>query len=480
MATSPPSPGRRPNILFILSDQQRWDTLGCYGQTLPISPNLDRLASEGVLFEHAFTCQPVCGPCRSSLQSGLYPTATGCYINNRALPVDQPTVAKQMRAAGYTTAYIGKWHLAADEEHPYRTTAVPPERRGGFDDYWMGSDVLEFTSHGYEGFVFDRDGNRVDWEGYRVDAMTNFVLDYLRDYASSPTLNDKPFYMFASYIEPHHQNDLDRYIGPIGSKQRFASYPTPGDLAGTKGDWKKHYPDYLGCCWSLDQNVGRIRAQLELLGLWDNTLVIYTSDHGSHFRTRNGEYKRSCHEACLRVPLIMHGPGFAQARPRESSPQARPCSSSSLAGIAAGQKIDQLVSLIDLPATVLSAAGAEALPVMHGRPIQGLIDGSAKDWPREVFAQISESHIGRTVRTARWKYAVGVPLEVMKGTTAPGAERYVETFLYDLPADPHERNNLVADPALATVRGELAATLKRRMVAAGEAEPTIVPAAHEA
>ena len=455
----------RPNIIFVLSDQQRWDTMGCYGQRLNVTPNLDALAAEGVKFEHAFTMQPVCGPARSCLQTGQYATQTGCVTNSIRLPDDTPTMAQSLNQAGYETAYIGKWHLAGDrsEGTNYKWQDAPAERRAGYQ-YWMASDILEFTSHGYEGYVFDTDHNRVDFEGYRVDKTTDFALDYLRDYATrKPTGGDesrKPFFMFLSFIEPHHQNDLDRYIGPIGSKQRFAHYDTPGDLAAFDSpgspdpDWRQHYPDYLGCCWSIDQNVARLREALATHGLDENTIIIYTSDHGCHFRTRNGEYKRSCHESSLHVPMIIHGPGFT-----------------------GGKTIHELVSLIDLPPTVLHAAGAEPLPAQAGRPLQPLVDGAATDWPDDVFAQISESHVGRAVRTQRWKYAVSAP--DANPREQGGSEHYFESHLYDLQSDPHELNNLVADPDHAEVRAEMAARLKRRMRDVGEHEPTI-EAAREA
>ncbi|MFW6059029.1 MAG: sulfatase-like hydrolase/transferase [Phycisphaeraceae bacterium] len=453
---------QRPNILFIFSDQQRWDTMGCYGQRLNITPHLDQLAREGVKFEHAFTMQPVCGPARSCMQTGQYATQTGCFTNHRALPSGTPTLAASLNDAGYETAYIGKWHLASDRDgENFRTTPVPPERRGGYQ-HWMASDVLEFTSHGYEGYFFDTDGNRVDWEGYRVDKTTDYALDYLRDYATRRPIDengsDKPFFMFISYIEPHHQNDLDRYVGPIGSKQRFDDYDTPGDLAafdspGSPGpDWRQHYPDYLGCCWSIDQNVARLRETLALHGLDENTLIIYTSDHGCHFRTRNREYKRSCHEASIHVPLILAGPGFT-----------------------GGRTVNELVSLIDLPPTVLHAAGAQPLPAQAGRPVQPLVNGDVTDWPGEVFTQISEAHLARAMRTQRWKYAITAPDDKDPVRDATSAH-YVESHLYDLENDPHELNNLVADPAHVETRADLAARLKQRMRAIGEPEPTITPA----
>ncbi len=449
-----PAPNPQPNIVFIFSDQQRWDTLACYGDTmgraLSMSPNLDAMAAEGTRFDQAFTCQPVCGPTRSCLQTGKYATETGCWRNDIILPMDEVTLPRLLKPAGYEIGYIGKWHLASERRKKidHRTKAVPPEYRGGYDDYWLASDVLEFTSHSYDGYMFDGEGKQVDFpEGrYRVDAQTDFALDYLRNRDG-----EKPFFLFLSYIEPHHQNDNKHFEGPKGSKERFKDYPVPGDLAGLEGDWQEELPDYLGCCASLDENVGRIRAELETLGLADNTIVIYTSDHACHFRTRNSEYKRSCHEGSIRVPMIIAGPGFR-----------------------GGEVVDDLVSLIDLPPTVVAAGGVAPPQTMHGRPLQALTDGTAEDWPEEVFVQISESQCGRALRTQKWKYSVRAP-----GKSRAAADSYYEDFLYDLEADPHERTNLVRDPALADVRADLCGRLKQRMTEAGEKEPEILPAKAE-
>lgn len=443
---------RKPNILFIFSDQQRWDSMGCYGQRLNISPNLDRMAAEGVRFENAFTCQPVCGPARASLQTGKWAAELGCFRNNIALPLDEKTLAHHLGDTGYEVGYIGKWHLASTGGLPDRKTVsyhdrgVPPERRGGYRDHWLASDVLEFTSHGYDGYMFDADMKRVDFKGYRVDCVTDFVLDYLRS-----RTGEQPFFLFLSYIEPHHQNDHNVFEGPDGSKEQFKDYDVPGDLVDTEGDWRENYPDYLGCCHSLDRNVGRIRDELEKLGLGENTVIFYTSDHGCHFRTRNSEYKRSCHDNCIRIPMIAWGPGFT-----------------------GGRVVEDMVSLIDLPPTVLESAGVEVPEEMRGRPLQSVLDGAPEDWPDDVFLQISESQVARAIRTKRWKYCVDAPDK--RGGRDADSGRYVEQYLYDLEADPHERSNLVGDPQYAEVRAELRERLKRRMAAAGETEPVIEPA----
>jgi len=450
-------PAAKPNILFIFSDQQRWDTVDCYGAPVfkGLTPHLDRMAADGVRFENSFTCQPVCGPARSCLQTGKYASQTRCHTNGISLRRGEKTMAHELSEAGYEVGYIGKWHLGSDNRKipgvkPFncRGSAVPPERRGGYKDFWLASDVLEYTSHSYDGHMFDADGRKREFpkDRYRVDAHTDWVIEYLQ----SRKTQSNPFFLFVSYIEPHHQNDHGHFEGPRGSKQKLKDYTVPGDLAGTKGDWRKEMPDYLGCCGSLDENVGRIRAELERLGMADDTLVIYTCDHGCHFRTRNGEYKRSCHDSSIRTPLIVRGPGFA-----------------------GGKVVTEMVSLIDLTPTVLAAGGAKLPGHLQGRPLQQLVDGAAADWPKEVFVQISESHVGRAIRTEKWKYSVRAPREARPGIG--GSDLYVEDFLYDLEKDPHERRNLVADAGLADVRAELAKTLKRYMAKAGEKAPTIRP-----
>jgi arylsulfatase A-like enzyme len=438
----------QPNMIFILSDQQRWDTCGCYGQPMDTTPNLDRMAQQGVRFERAFTPQPVCGPARASLQTGKYPLEVGAYTNGRMLPQDEETIAHLLSGAGYEVGYIGKWHLASrgpkGGPDDFQTKPIPEKRRGGYTDFWIASDLLEFTSHSYDGHMFDADMNRREFppNRYRVDAQTDWVLEYLetRD-------RRRPFFLFVSYLEPHHQNDHQHYEGPRGSKERFGDFVPPGDLVDLDGDWRVEYPDYLGCVNSLDRNLGRIRDHLAQLGLGENTLVIYTSDHGSHFRTRNGEYKRSCHEGCIRIPMIMQGPGFG-----------------------GGKVIKELVSLIDLPPTILTVAGLQPPGYMRGNPLQGLENGRAIAWPKEVFLQISESHCGRAIRTEKWKYSVRAPERTGQD---PYSELYVEDFLYDLDNDPHEQRNLVSSDQCIKIRHELSQILKRRMVQAGEQEPTI-------
>ena len=448
----------RPNIIFYFSDQQRWDTIGAYGQKLDITPNLDALAERGTLFEEAYTPQPVCGPCRAIFQTGLYATQTGCYRNNVALPLDVKTVANYFEENGYETAYIGKWHLASDGEHEqvpdidYTTKAIPLNRRGGYTGFWRASDVLEYTSHGYDGYVFDENNKRCDFKGYRVDCITDFALEYLETYKAG-----KPFFMTISHIEPHHQNDMNRYEGPNGSKDRFKDYELPGDLAALKGNADQEYPDYLGCCKSLDDNLGRLIAKLKEKGIYEQTIIVYASDHGSHFKTRNNDahlngyddYKRSCHSGALHVPLIISGPGFNT-----------------------GSRIKELVSTASLPKSFLAMAGIDVGANMIGENLKDVADGIYTERENQIFAQISESRVGRCIRTENYLYSVYAPHK--DGGLYAGSDVYEEEFLYKLADDPFELNNLIMEEGYSLVKRTLAAKLKGMMAAAGEETPEIV------
>ena len=445
------------NIIFYFTDQQRWDTCGCFGQPLNITPNLDQLAREGVKFDNAFSPQPVCGPCRALFQTGRYPTETGCFRNNIMLPAGVKTLGNYIEEAGYETAYIGKWHLASDgelEKPPaidHTVTAIPRELRGGYTGYWRAADVLEFTSHGYDGFVFDENNNRVDFKGYRADRINDMALEFFDTYDKK-----KPFFMTISQIEPHHQNDRKHYEGPDGSKERFKSFVLPEDLKALGGNAAEEYPDYLGQCASLDENLGRLVAKLKEKGLYENTVILFASDHGSHFLTRNrdehlngyDDYKRSCHDACLHVPLVIAGGPYR-----------------------GGRTVEELVSTASLPKTILALAGVDVGGAMIGENLLDVVEKKADNRPNEIFAQISESRVGRCIRTARYTYSVYAP--GVNGGEAAASDRYADDFLYDMEQDPHQLNNVVTDPAYAQVKAELRARLLDWIWQAEGARPVI-------
>ena len=425
----------QPNVIVFFTDQQRWDTTGVHGNPLELTPNFDRMAQEGTHVANSFTCQPVCGPARSCLQTGMYATNTGCFTNLVPLKEDAVTLARCFNNAGYKTGYIGKWHLAAEEP-------VPEAQRGGYQ-YWLGANLLEFVSDTYDTVLYDNDNQEVKLPGYRVDAMTDAAIRYVDNH------KEEPFFLFLSFLEPHHQNHLDDYPPPDGYRQRYTGRWTPPDLAALGGSSQQHLGGYFGMVRRLDEALGRLRDALKSLKLDDTTIILFTSDHGCHFKTRNDEYKRSCHESSVRVPTAFCGPGFE-----------------------AGGRLRQLVSLIDLPPTLLDAAGLPIPEQMEGRSILPLLRGQpVDDWPEEVFIQISEAQLGRAVRTSRWKYCIDAPHKDPNKDSA--SDHYVEQYLYDLQADPYELTNLIGITSLQEVTEQLRGRLIDCMIRAGEAEPTI-------
>jgi arylsulfatase A-like enzyme len=436
-----PTPARsRPNVIVILADQQRWDSTGVHGNPLELTPTFDRLAQEGTHVAQCFTCQPVCAPARASLQTGLYATNTGVWRNGQVLPPGRRTLAHHFAQAGYATGYIGKWHLS----DPTSWGPVRPEQRGGYE-YWLGANMLEFTSEPYDTTLYDGDGQPVKLPGYRVDALTDAAIRYI------DANKEKPFYLFISHLEPHFQNRTDDYPAPDGYDERYRGRWMPPDLAALGGSAHQHIAGYWGMVKRLDEALARLLDALKSLRLLDDTVVLCTADHGNHFKTRNAEYKRSCHDSSIRIPTAISGPGFA-----------------------GGGRLRELVSLVDLPPTLLDAAGIAVPAEMEGRSLLPLIRHEAVEWPGEVFVQISEAQVGRAVRTRRWKYSVVAPDK--DGNRAAGSDHHDEEFLYDLQADPYELTNLAGAGSHREVASVLRGRLIRRMRQAGEDAPHIEPA----
>jgi len=442
----------RPNVVVFFTDQQRHDTTGLHGNPLGLTPNFDRVASAGTHLYHHFTCAPVCGPARACLQTGTYISRNGVVTNGKT-PWNEnlPCLGQTFRDAGYATGYIGKWHLSNAGD----TGPVPTDQRGGYE-HWLAANALEHTSSDYRTRLWDADNQPHDLPGYRVDALTDASIRFIND------KKDQPFFLMTSYLEPHHQNHVDDYPPPDGYRQMYDGRWVPPDLAALPthdpalsnpesavgGSAHAHLGGYCGMVKRLDEAFGRVMDALKSLGLTDNTIVCFTSDHACHFKTRNAEYKRTCHESSIRVPGLLTGPGF----------------------VGGGQRREP-VSLVDLPPTLIDAAGLDVPDTMQGRSVRRLIQGHEPDWPTEAFVQVCDATPGRAIRTSRWKYAV---------TADDGFDRharhhdaYAETHLYDLLYDPHELTNMIDVESHAVVRDACRARLLRRMAEVGEPEPTI-------
>jgi arylsulfatase A-like enzyme len=452
----------RPNVLMICSDQFRADFVGANGQNQSVrTPHIDALAQRGSNFCRAVCNQPLCSPSRASFLTGV--TATQAKVWKLGLELDHsiPTVATALKAQGYSTAFMGKWHVSSTgPERPQAQAAplaigsfennprgwvAPGPSRGGFDDLWEGANVPEVVSHPYEGNYWDNGGKDIGFKDvYRVDFITDRATQYIEKE------HDKPWLLFVSQLEPHQQNDVDMMVPPIRYADTYKDPFVPHDLRNLPGNWQSHLPGYYGCVQAIDDCVGRLVESLRKSGQLDNTVIVFFSDHGCTFRTRLGEYKRSPHDSSLRVPLIFAGPGFDR-----------------------GAVINELVSLLDLTPTLIDAVGAAVPSTMKGRSLLSLLNDATvrKAWDSTAYVQISESICGRALRTKDWVYCCYDP-SVPNGN-AEHSLTYQDFALYSLAGDPYEQVNLVGREKYRAVCSQLREELKRRIVANGEPEPTI-------
>jgi arylsulfatase A-like enzyme len=405
----------RPNIIIYIADQFRWDCVSAYGlNPMQVTPNLDGVAARGVAFQNAVTNQPLCSPSRACLFTGMYATQTGVWTltePNVGIKPDAVTLATVLRSEGYTANYIGKWHLAPGGRDALGF--VPREYRGGFLDLWQGANVLELTSDPYHGTIWNGDGEAMHFQDeYRVDYLTQLAVKFLQQ------KQEKPFLLVVSQLEPHFQNNLNAFAPPKGFRERYVNPFVPQDLKFFPGDWDEQLANYYGDIKSIDDSVGTVLKTLDQQGLTDNTIFLFISDHGCHFRTRNDEYKRSPHESSIHIPLVVQGPGFDQSR-----------------------VVRELVSMIDVTPTLLDAAGVKLPPSMVGRSAMPLLNDPAarKAWRQEAFIQISQSMVARALRTDQWTYCVADP--TLTGDHAY-SKSYVEYQMYNLTSDPHQLLNL--------------------------------------
>lgn len=441
---------RRPNIVLYCCDQMRSDFVGAYRENaMTKTPNIDGLVARGTAFRNAVTNQPLCSPSRACMITGRYALETGEWKIAVGMDTSLPTLASVLRSQGYSANFIGKWHLMkADHKTHAGYGYVPPELRHGFLELWEGANEFEHTTHPYYGTIWDQDDKEITYKDeYRVDFITGRAVRFLRQ------PQEKPFLLFISQLEPHQQNDLHRVVAPKGYAERFKNPYVPADVRSLPGDWQEQLPDYYGCVQKIDESVGTVLKTLEEENLLKNTVFAFISDHGCHFMTRNTEYKRSPHDSSIRIPFIFQGPGF-------NGPVLR----------------EEIVSMLDLTPTLLAAAGAPVPASMKGRNLLPLLQPPQlrPEWDNVAYVQISESMVGRSLRTPEWCYCVAD--RTKDGTKDPSSTHYDEYQMYNLCDDPAQQVNLAGRQEFRAQAEILRALLKKRMVEAGEAEAEITPA----
>jgi len=421
------------NILFILTDQQHRDALGCMGNPDVDTPHLDRLAESGILFRRCYSNDPVCGPYRGSLLTGQYTSRCGVIRNGQRLPVGTPTFAEAFNQAGYHTAWVGKWHLGANGNEP-----IPPDLQGGFQRFFGYQCYNDFYQNIW---FYDHFGKRHEKSGHRTEATTNLAMEQVDDIAKA----QKPFLLMVSYQAPHYpvqpaaeyaamykgreihhrpncQRETDPYTPTNSppSPRPFEQDPTYKSYGGNLDEYIRLYN---AMCTQIDTNVGRLLEHLQQLGLAEDTAIIFTSDHGdmqgSHGRTN----KCLPYEESAGVPLIIHLPGTG-----------------------GGRVTDHLVSGIDFMPTCIELAGIDPVPGVDGKSIAGFLNAEADTTRDAVFSERGDAWC--MIVQDGWKLAAHRQEEGL-----------VPMLMTHLDKDPYELRNRSQDPEVAELRHRLLAKL---------------------
>jgi N-acetylglucosamine-6-sulfatase len=439
----------RPNVLFILTDDQRGDQLSCAGHPFLRTPHIDRLAAEGARFANMFVTTSLCSPSRASFLSGLYANTHGVVNNFTDYPRDLASFPRRLQDAGYHTAYVGKWHMGEEDDSP----------RPGFD-HWI--------SHRGQGKYFDTEfnvsGRRKIVPGYYTSVVTDMAIDWLKsDHGGRPFLlilgHKAPHTPFTP--EPKYEHIYDAInIGYPRSAFDLAGKPqwvedrldTWHGIYGPIYGFRKQFPDrsaaavvqfdnfvraYTATIKSIDDSVGRLYRTLDETGHLDNTLVVFAGDNGMFLGEHGMTDKRAMHEPSIRVPLIARYPRL----------------------IKPGTVIEQQVLNIDLAPSIVEICGAQPLENIHGASWLGLLRGDVADWRQAWYyeynyeKQFPYTPNVRGVRTDRWKY-----VRYPHGDDGPDRHK---AELYDLQDDPGELRNLIDDPQHAELVADLRAQLDR-------------------
>lgn len=417
---------RRPNIVFLFSDQQSFDMAGCYGNRQIHTPNVDRLAKQGVRFERCISNSPVCTPYRGLLLTGQHSLWTGAIGNDlQIVPGNGKYFGEVLRDAGYRMGYFGKWHLHGGD----RVRPIPAgPYRYGFDGEFLSNNCTTLFDK-ERAYYWDEKGEKRlygDWEPYEQTRQAMRFLDKAKQ--------DEPFALFVSWHPPHNWQGLEKYPAPIELLKEYdpAAIQLRGNCQDTP-ERREAYQGHMAMCTSVDTCVGWIMKKLEEKGLAENTILVYTSDHGdlllSHGLTGN---KGRVENESMHVPLIVRWP--QRLKPRVS---------------------DMAVGGLDLMPTLLGMAGIQPPDTCHGRNLASAVL-SGKDASFESIPLFLMVHDWRGVYTPRYTYSFAVPAPTTNWwNLLPGRDSDSHNRLFDRDNDPLEKKNLFHDPAHRKLRDHL-------------------------
>lgn len=398
----------KPNIIYILTDQMRSTAMGCAGVEKIETPNLDRLAAEGTRFTNAVANSPACAPSRATIFTGLHTLSHGVVNNELRVKNDGPAFARALRDNGYKCGYIGKWHLDGGP----RTAFTPPgSRRLGFDDYWA---VANCTHDYMNSFYYTKEPKPHFIEGYEPVHQTDLAISYVSRKAKA----DDPFFLVLSIGTPHDpyrempKELLERYKPEEVEFMDTNSIYVPAEIMQAK---KAILAGYYAHIMALDDQLARLEQTLKEQGLYENTLVVFTADHGDMLGNQNQYYKSQPWRESVGVPLLMRWPGH----------------------IPAGRVTDAPLSLIELTSSLISMTGSDIPNAMQGDDLSELILGDESAAPDSVFINFApDVHC--------------IPSPPFRGVVTR-THTYAETvdgpwLLYADKADPFQKNNLISWP----------------------------------
>lgn len=436
----------RPNVLLILADEHAPQFSGIYGHSIVRSPNLDRLGAEGVVFDGAYCNSPICVPSRMSLMTGRLPSSDGVYDNASPLRSDTVTWAHLLRSIGYDVVLAGKQHFVGpDQLHGFRAQISHDLHASALHPIYRWDDGVSPANKPWHHLRTIGPGTTPELEV--DDDVEAKSVDYIRSKADS----DEPWVLVSSYIAPHFpfvapQKYWDMYdpdavdMPHIPTGHLDEQHPLYRRLRSTFGlddvseeQIRRARAAYYALVTYLDDKVGRLLQTLEETGQADNTIVVFTADHGEMLGEHGLWRKSTFYEHSARVPLVMRWPGV----------------------VGGGRRVPEAVSLVDFVATLLEVADVEPTRPLDGTSLTTLMSGSDPGWKDEAISEyVAHGILGPTAMLRRGKYK----FNYIHGETPE---------LYDLEADPGEFTNLAGDEAYRAIVAEMQAALLSRWDAAG-------------
>jgi len=410
---------RRPNVVFVFADQMRAHAMGCMGNTQVITPRLDKLAGEGLLVTNGISAQPVCTPYRAQLLTGRYGHTTGVIHNDIRLPDKEVVIPELMKKQGYATGYIGKWHLSGNRSNP-----VDAKSRRGWE-FWAVRNCSH--QHSSPEYWLNDSKESVRVPGWEPDVQTDLAIEFIKKNTQSP------FCLFLSFGPPHNPYKAPaKYVAMYEGKTLKPRPNVPRDNTET-------LRQYYAMTTSLDVCVGRIDDALDKAGISEDTIIVFTSDHGDMLGSQGHRLKQRPWEESINIPFIVR-------YPRK---------------IKKGQRRDWIVSSVDVMPTLLGLCGMPIPSAVQGLDYSSTFLGKSKAQRDAAF--LFNVHKGggpgtdwRGIRTKEWIYAYH-----FSG----------DWVMYDLKNDPYQLKNLIDDPKFAAKKKELRAQLESMRKALGESLP---------